>query len=370
MRTVLVLVPALAVAMLSGEACSHAQAYPDHPEYPEEARGPGELGNDEAYQRFYEELAPYGEWLERPPYGRVWRPRPDVVGADFQPYATNGSWVYTDAGWSFASNWDWGWAVFHYGRWVTLAGLGWVWVPGMTWGPAWCDWRVSDEYVGWAPLPPAGYAPALPVTAWTFVPTVYFVRPDVYRYAIPRYQVRSIFYRARPVTAFRIYHGARYRVGPSPVIVSRAVGSPVRPLSISPPRPGVVQVYRIRPGGVDRGPRAVAPGYSPGIRGTGPGARPPGPRPLPGYRGRGYGYPPAQGHAPGFGRGQVRPAPGQRPPRTTYYPAPPATPRVQPVPPSTPGQLRPGRPAPAWPGPQREPAPGSRPPGGYRYPRR
>jgi len=34
-------------------------------------------------------------------------------------------------------------------------GLGWVWVPGYEWAPAWVSWRYGDEYVGWAPLPPA-----------------------------------------------------------------------------------------------------------------------------------------------------------------------------------------------------------------------
>ncbi len=379
----MVLVPVVAVALLSGEACSHAQTYPDYPDVPEEAHGPlGAPGNAEAYQRFYDELSPHGEWLEREPYGRVWRPRSDVVGADFQPYATNGTWIYTDAGWSFASNWDWGWAVFHYGRWTTLAGLGWVWVPGTTWGPSWCEWRVSDDYVGWAPLPPAGYAPAIAVTAWTFVPTSYFIRPNVYRYAIPRYRLRNVFYRSRPVTATRVLYGTRYRVGPSPVVVSRAVGAPVRPLSVRPPRPGVVRAYRVRPGRVEVGPR---PGYSPGGRGMGPGRPGPGPRPVPGYRGRGYGYPPAQGYSPGFGRGQFRPAPGQRPPRTTYYPTQrpprqvqpgPAQPRrfqpgrpappsqIQPGQPRPPGQVRPGQPAPPRPGLQQQGRPGPRSPGG------
>ena len=49
----------------------------------------------------------------------------------------------------------WGWATYHYGRWVLLEeGPGWVWVPGYEWGPAWVAWRSSDDYIGWAPLPP------------------------------------------------------------------------------------------------------------------------------------------------------------------------------------------------------------------------
>ena len=32
--------------------------------------------------------------------------------------------------------------------------FGWVGVPGNEWAPAWVSWRKSDDYVGWAPLPP------------------------------------------------------------------------------------------------------------------------------------------------------------------------------------------------------------------------
>ncbi len=47
-----------------------------------------------------------------------------------------------------------GWATYHYGRWVRLRRVGWVWVPGDEWAPAWVSWRTSKDYVGWAPLPP------------------------------------------------------------------------------------------------------------------------------------------------------------------------------------------------------------------------
>lgn len=34
--------------------------------------------------------------------------------------------------------------------------MGWVWVPGVEWAPAWVSWRVGGGYIGWAPLPPHG----------------------------------------------------------------------------------------------------------------------------------------------------------------------------------------------------------------------
>ncbi|MEO8884293.1 MAG: DUF6600 domain-containing protein [Devosia sp.] len=57
-------------------------------------------------------------------------------------------------GWYFASDEPFAWAVYHYGRWYDDGDLGWCWVPGNVWAPAWVSWRDSDDYVGWAPLPP------------------------------------------------------------------------------------------------------------------------------------------------------------------------------------------------------------------------
>ncbi|RYG03053.1 MAG: hypothetical protein EOO07_32300, partial [Chitinophagaceae bacterium] len=47
-------------------------------------------------QQFYDELSPYGTWIQDPQYGYVWRP--DVDQAEFRPYYTNGRWVMTEYG--------------------------------------------------------------------------------------------------------------------------------------------------------------------------------------------------------------------------------------------------------------------------------
>src|ERR1700682_2804413 len=54
---------------------------------------------DVTYQSFYDQLSPYGNWINYPGYGYVWMPN---AGPDFRPYATNGNWIYTDAGWTWA----------------------------------------------------------------------------------------------------------------------------------------------------------------------------------------------------------------------------------------------------------------------------
>ena len=94
-----------------------------------------------------------GSWIEVGDYGYCWQP--DIVASDpsWRPYA-DGYWAYTDLGWTWVSYEDWGWATYHYGRWVRLADYGWVWRPGYEWGPAWVSWRFGGGYCGWAPLPP------------------------------------------------------------------------------------------------------------------------------------------------------------------------------------------------------------------------
>src|ERR1700743_1992558 len=139
---------------------------------PAPAPPPAAAPEDVSYQNFYDALSPYGEWIDNPEYGYVWMPN---AGPDFKPYATNGNWVYTDEGWAWNSDYSWGWATFHYGRWFFQDGYGWMWIPGNEWAPAWVSWRRSPDYYGWAPLGPnvsitiaaeGGYNP--PAHYWWF----------------------------------------------------------------------------------------------------------------------------------------------------------------------------------------------------------
>lgn len=104
---------------------------------------------------FREPLARYGTWLELAPYGLVWQPQTAVLDRDWRPYCHGGRWVWTQDGWYWLSAYPWGWAPFHYGRWMHTLRHGWVWVPDTTWAPAWVQWRMSDGHFGWAPLPPS-----------------------------------------------------------------------------------------------------------------------------------------------------------------------------------------------------------------------
>lgn len=104
-----------------------------------------------AVSDFYEPLGALGDWVEVTGYGWCWQPR--GVDADWRPYA-EGHWLWSDAGWYWASEEPWAWACYHYGRWMWTADYGWLWVPGTEWAPAWVTWRDAGDMVGWAPLPP------------------------------------------------------------------------------------------------------------------------------------------------------------------------------------------------------------------------
>jgi hypothetical protein len=147
---------------------------------------------------FYDYLAPYGTWIRYPEYGYVWIPR--NMGYRWRPY-TQGHWIWTNFGWTWISDFDWGWAVFHYGRWGYDDRLGWFWVPGTVWGPAWVVWRSSDLYFGWAPLPPGvewrprygfGGPFDVPDHYWVFVEGRYFLRNGLHGYALPFERNRTI----------------------------------------------------------------------------------------------------------------------------------------------------------------------------------
>ncbi len=133
-----------------------------------------------SYSTFYRKLEPYGDWMETGDYGYVFQPRQAAQSRDWRPY-TNGHWVYTDAGWTWISDEQFGWATYHYGRWTRLRGVGWVWVPGEQWAPAWVSWRKGNDFVGWAPLPPeAQFDRQTGIRNWA--DNYYDIGPDQYAF--------------------------------------------------------------------------------------------------------------------------------------------------------------------------------------------
>ena len=139
---------------------------------------PASESNQEDYDVFYTGLSSdEGSWVDAGDYGYCFRPR---VSGDWRPYR-DGHWVWTDHGWYWNSNERFGWATYHYGRWANIGGTGWCWVPGNQWAPAWVSWRESNDYVGWAPLPPeADFSAQQPISSWS--DSYYGVGPAAYNF--------------------------------------------------------------------------------------------------------------------------------------------------------------------------------------------
>ncbi len=104
-----------------------------------------------SFSLFYNSLSPYGSWVPVNGYGYGWYPA--QAGPGWQPYQ-DGQWAWSDQGWTWISAEPWGWATYHYGRWIYDSYYGWTWIPGTTWAPAYVSWYQSPGYVGWSPLPP------------------------------------------------------------------------------------------------------------------------------------------------------------------------------------------------------------------------
>jgi hypothetical protein len=278
---------------------------------------------------FQAPLGPYGDWVTAGGYGTVWRPR---VALGWRPYYY-GRWEWTNEGWLWVSDEPFGWATYHYGRWTWDRGLGWFWVPGYQWAPAWVSWRYSGDVVGWAPLAPGL---SLYVTDfafvdfwWTFVPTVRFCGTPVYGVAYAPGFSRRWFDATRPAPP-RPAPAGGFRPGmerpaqpawggPSSRFVEERAGRPVRPVRIVPTpspadrgavRPGEIGIFRpeARPR-PERGGRFDGRGdsrpASPGFRGDERPGRGPGMAPSPG-RGP-EGVPPGdrgRGERPGMDRGR------------------------------------------------------------------
>ncbi|RZK55955.1 MAG: hypothetical protein EOO87_06635 [Pedobacter sp.] len=203
--------------------------------------------DDVSLQSFYDELSPYGTWIQDPQYGYVWRP--DVDQDEFRPYYTNGRWAMTEYGNTWVSNYDWGWAPFHYGRWVYNRYNNWVWLPDTVWGPAWVSWRSGGGNYGWAPLGPSisiginigrgGYR--VPDMCWNFIPY-----GNIYSNSYPRYDYgRNRVYINNTVIINNTYvrNNRTYYTGPRAEEVRRATNQNVTVYNVNRnTRPGASRI--------------------------------------------------------------------------------------------------------------------------------
>ena len=133
----------------------------------------------------YEDLDDNGGWRQVPGYGMVWFPHTTIVG--WAPYRY-GHWAYVAPwGYTWVDDAPWGFAPFHYGRWINTGGF-WGWVPAPppspgvvyvrpVYAPALVAWVGGAHFgigiavggvnanVGWFPLGPREvYVPSYPVS--------------------------------------------------------------------------------------------------------------------------------------------------------------------------------------------------------------
>jgi uncharacterized protein DUF6600 len=201
---------------------------------------------------FSNDLAPYGRWVERPVYGRVFVPR---VRHGWRPYHT-GHWVYTDYGWTWVSDEPFGWATYHYGRWAYDPEFGWYWVPGTEWGPAWVSWQEGGDYLGWAPLPPdVGFdarvglgrvSVSIAPDWYTFVPEQRFLEPQVTRYAVPVERNVTIFRDTRNVTRYQVVNQRIVNQSIPVTRIQQVTGHPVQRFQVTDIRGNDRQRFRVQ----------------------------------------------------------------------------------------------------------------------------
>ena len=122
----------------------------------------------------YEDLDDHGDWQTSADYGPVWYPR--EVAPGWAPYQA-GHWAYIAPwGYTWVDDQPWGFAPFHYGRWIWGGGR-WGWIParprppqGEGWvrpvyAPALVAWVGAGAGVAWFALGPREvYVPSYPVS--------------------------------------------------------------------------------------------------------------------------------------------------------------------------------------------------------------
>ena len=272
------------------------------------------------------DLDEYGRWEDDRTYGAVWYPT--LVDAGWAPYR-DGYWTWVGAfGWTWVDHAPWGYAPFHYGRWVHNGGR-WGWCPGAYvarpyWAPAmvgWvggAGWGVSLSFgapvYGWVPL--AWGEPYRPTwggcgsRCWTNYNRPYAVRTDERtRHAPPTQYVnanRPGGLTAVPSATFTGQKPVRSNLVP---VSARDVGAtPVLANAPTAARPGPGHIPLVKPGTANTPPPASA-SYA-GSRGVSATTRPG--TPLGGSRGVQPSTIPSGGRAaaPGYGSAPVTSVPG------------------------------------------------------------
>lgn len=229
-----------------------------------------------------EDLDRHGTWQQNPDYGALWVPR--GVAPGWAPYTT-GRWAWVAPwGWTWVDDAPWGFAPFHYGRWVYV-GSSWCWSPGTyvrrpVYAPALVAWIGGPRLqvgisvgggsaVGWVPLAPRevyvptyrvspGYVRNVNVTHVTNITNITTIVNNPQQAVVERDYRNRKFPHAVTVVPTSTFSS---RQPVAPVAATLRDSSAVREVTTRPLRETVV---------------AAPPVAAPAPRRDGPGARPPG----------------------------------------------------------------------------------------------
>jgi len=153
-----------------------------------------------------------------------------------------GPLVDTEYGWTWVSQEPWGWATYHYGRWMMDPEYGWLWVPGTEWAPAWVSFQQGDGYIGWAPLPPSvGFGASFGIQlgglslslnldpyAYSFVPERDFLQESVATVILPPARNVTFIHNSRNITHFERRNNRIINRGIPEQRIEQVTGRPVR----------------------------------------------------------------------------------------------------------------------------------------------
>jgi hypothetical protein len=215
-----------------------------------------------SYVPGYEDLDQYGYWQSDPDYGQVWYPNNVAYG--WVPYRY-GHWAWVEPwGWTWVEDEPWGFAPFHYGRWVAI-GPRWGWVPGpVAVVPVYAPALVA--FVGgggfgagvqvWFPLGPRD-----PYFPWYHHSDVYLRQVNVTNVTVRNVTYVNNYINTRNVNEV---HYAYQRTAPT--AVSNEVFRSSQPVAR--------QVVRVNPGAVEQARVIPHPEVTPNARAVAAGAPP------------------------------------------------------------------------------------------------
>ena len=267
------------------------------------ASAPPQVRQQVQYMTGGAELSQYGSWSQTQDYGQVWYP--NDVPSGWAPYR-DGHWAYVSPwGWTWVDNASWGFAPFHYGRWVQVQDR-WAWIAGAPDAPVddypvYSPAMVSFVDVGGAVLAGAaigfavgelagGGAPAwIPLGPREPYYPWYHARPDYFaringRYGVPRDIIQrgptyinnvnvkqtNVFINQRAATvmpAAALARGEGVRQAGRPLPATALTGArpvrgrlPVVPTASTPNlTPAAARRYNVSLPASARGPRAPGP---------------------------------------------------------------------------------------------------------------